>query len=88
MTAQFFSVYDAKGDYFLTPFTARTEEMAIRMLAAAAMEDNKDMNRFAADYTLFHIGIWHEQAGTVEMFDAAKNLGTALQARARYTEND
>lgn len=82
-----FSVYDSKAEAYLPPFVANTEAVAIRMVAASTLDPNSDMHRFGADYTLFHIGEWDEDAGLVALNDAHINLGTALSIMGAAARN-
>lgn len=83
-----YAVYDSKAEAYLPPFLARTDQVAMRMVAAAAIDPTKDMHRFSGDYTLFGIAIYHEQHGELVMHDAHNNLGTALALAARYQETE
>jgi len=74
-----FSVYDVKAEAYLPPWVAQTTAVALRRFQATAQDANSDFARFAADYTIFEIGEWDEDSGSIVMYEAKHNLGTALQ---------
>lgn len=76
-----FSVYDDKADAFLQPFFMRTEQEAIRAFIGAATEANHQFNLHAADFTLYEIGTFSEQVGSIIPLDPIRGLGNALIAR-------
>lgn len=73
-----FTVYDVKAEAYLQPFFTPTSGTAIRSFAEAANSTDHDFNKYAEDYTLFEIGEWDENAGTIMMLPAMKPLGNAL----------
>lgn len=74
-----FSVYDSKAEAYLPPWVAQTTAVALRRFEATAQDSNSDFSRFAGDYTIFEIGEWDEDGGSIVMYEAKHNLGTALQ---------
>lgn len=76
-----YSIYDSKAQSYLPPFLARSPGLACRMMITAAIDEGHELHKFAADYTLFRVGTWDEQLGTIKNLDAFQNLGTALMAR-------
>lgn len=83
-----FSVYDVKAEAYLPPWVAQTTAVALRRFEATAGEPNSDFARFAADYTIFEIGEWNEDNGSIVMYEAKHNLGTALQFLQGPTNGD
>lgn len=75
---QMFSIFDSKADGYLPPFLAANGEVAKRMVLQAASDPSHTFATFAGDYTLFGIGLWHEEQGFLEMFEAFENHGTVL----------
>lgn len=73
-----YSVYDSKAEAYLIPFFASTDAVAMRMFTQAAADPNHNFHQFAADYTLFHIGEWDEEKGSLIPAEAHYNLGNAL----------
>lgn len=76
-----FAVYDSKAEAYLPPFFAQTAGLAIRLFQQAANEDNHNFNKWSEDYTLFTIGEWDQDSGTLFAAKANTSLGTALQYR-------
>lgn len=76
---QIFSIYDSKAEAYLQPFFALSRGIAIRMIMKATADSESDFYRFAADYTLFHIGAWDPQKGTIEMLDSFINVDNLLK---------
>lgn len=81
---EIFTVHDSKAEAFLSPFFCKTVGLAIRSFTQAANDQGHDFNKYAADYTLFHLGAYDESTATFELFGAPKNIGIALQ----FIEND
>lgn len=73
-----FSVYDDKAEAFLPPFFAMTQGVALRTFHQAATDENHQFCKHAADYTLFEIGQFDENTGTIEGHQNIKNVGNAL----------
>ena len=76
-----FAVYDSKAEAYLPPFFAQTDGLAIRLFQQAANEENHNFNKWSEDYTLFTIGEWDQDSGTLFAAKANTSLGTALQYR-------
>lgn len=79
METKIFTVYDAKAEAYLQPFFARNEGVAQRMFHQASLDEEHDFCRHAEDYTLFEMGVWNEDEGTIKMYEAMRPLGNALQ---------
>lgn len=79
MKIKIFSVYDAKAEAFLQPFFAKATGQAIRSFTSAVNQPDHEFFRHAADYTLFYIGEFDEDTGTVEgLKNGNENLGNAI----------
>lgn len=74
-----FSVFDSKAAAFLPPFVCRNAGVALRSFESAANDSGHDFHRYAADYTLFQIGVWDAENGSVVMSEAKVSLGVAVQ---------
>lgn len=74
-----FTVYDSKAELYLPPFYAPATGAGLRSFEQAASSEGHQFNSHGADYTLFEIGEFNEVNGHIEMYNAQKNLGTALQ---------
>lgn len=78
-----FSVYDSKASAYIQPFFATTDAVAIRMFEEAISDPNHQFNKWAGDYTLFSLGEWDENTGSIFAFDTPYNLGTALTFKSQ-----
>jgi len=78
-----YSVYDSKGSYYDKPFIQRNAAEAIRGFELAVNDQKHEsmLKLYPADYTLFEIGEWDEQTGSVAMHSAKINLGNGLQMK-------
>lgn len=76
MNRSLYSIFDCKAEAYLPPFLATNDQVATRMVAATANNSASDLHNFAADYTLFRIGIWDESAGLIHMEAANINIGS------------
>lgn len=76
-----FSIYDDKVEAYLSPITAPTTAAAVRMFETAANDESHDFHKHAGDYTLYEIGLFDEEHGTIMPLDPRKSLGTALEHR-------
>lgn len=81
-----FSVYDDKAKAYLSPFTAKTTGIALRMFTAAANDTNHEFNRFSKDYHLIELGTFEESTGKIEMLEHGNNLGSAFMFKEDVTE--
>lgn len=78
MTLKAFSVHDSKANAFITPFFCPTTDVGIRSFQSAANDPNSMFSQHPADYTLFEIGSFDVETGTLTPHKAAENLGLAL----------
>jgi len=77
-----YSVYDIKCEAYLPPFVAPTDGVACRMVAANALVEGSDWNRFPGDYTLFRIGGWEADSGKLNQVSQHTLLGSVRKIRA------
>lgn len=63
------AVYDSKVKQHMQPFTARTNEEAIRSFMAAAKQEGHDFQKFSGDYTLWCLGYYYPDTGVLEKCD-------------------
>lgn len=74
-----FAVFDAAAEAFLPPIFFNTKGQAIRVFRDACNAEDHDFARHAADYTLFHIGMYDPSKGLLKPLDAPDSMGNALQ---------
>jgi len=73
-----FSVYDTKTGAFIQPFFDQAKGSAIRAFTDAVNDENHQFHRHAADYTLYHVGIFDQDTGELKAVEPVDNLGNAL----------
>lgn len=78
MKQQILSVFDSKAEQFITPFFAPTNAVACRSFEEACNDPNQNFHKYAADYTLFNIGEFDGDTGTITSQATPVNLGVAL----------
>lgn len=76
-----YSVFDAKAEAFLQPIFVDTKGIVGRMFSAAVNDPSHDFHKFAEDYTLFELGMFHDEDGSFEMLSAPRAVATAVALR-------
>jgi len=76
-----FSVFDSKAEVFSTPVCDLNAGVALRAFADAAGAVNgvNPISQHPEDYTLFEIGIWDTETGSIVMHEAKHSLGVAIE---------
>lgn len=87
MSLKLFTVYDSKAEAYLQPFYQKTTGLALRAIEDEIQNKDSNLSRHSSDYTLYEIGIWDENKGTVHMLDVKKNLGVCTEFK-RINENN
>lgn len=78
---QLFSVYDSAASRFLPIFPAETQEVAIRQFRHLVNQEGHQFNQFAEDYTLFHLGTFDPDTGSLTGNSVPHSLGVAITFR-------
>lgn len=73
-----YSIYDSKAEAYSSPFVSHNNATAIRSFTELAQQEGHPFHAHPGDYTLFHIGEWHDQKGTVTPAASHGNLGLAV----------
>lgn len=79
MKIQIFSVFDSKTGVYGQPNFLLNKGAALRAWQDVANDTSSNIGRHPADHTMFHIGTWDDETGTVTMLEAKENLGCALE---------
>lgn len=66
MKLEVMSVYDTKARAFLPPFFVPHVDVGLRSLASAANEPGHQLNRYAADFEIYHLGSWDDGTGVFD----------------------
>lgn len=64
-----FSICDTKADGFMQPFFCDKEEVAKREFGNLANDETHPIGKHKEDYTLYWIGVWDPENGTIEGVD-------------------
>lgn len=78
MKLQVFSVYDSKAEAFIQPWYSQTLGTALRSFEQAVNTESHDFQKFAGDYTLFHLGSFDQTKGRFDQLETPLNLGLAI----------
>lgn len=73
-----FSVWDSKSGLYGQPYFAQREEVAVRHFAAALSDPESMLGKFPEDFTLFHIGHFNEESGTLTPCTPTSVVGGAV----------
>ena len=79
MKIMIYSVYDIKTKVFGQPNFMLNKGAALRAWQDAANDQQSNIGKHPADYTMFEIGEWDDETGQVKMHPTKINLGTALE---------
>lgn len=79
MKINIYGIFDSKAKVFSRPFFVPNHAVAKRMLAWLARDPQSEVSKAPVDYTLFHIAVWDDEAGTIVGLDRHENLGSAAQ---------
>ncbi len=74
-----YTIYDSKANAYLHPFCTLTRPLALRIFATAAQDPTQEISRWPDDFTLFEIGSFDDNTGTITNHDAKVSLGLANQ---------
>lgn len=78
MIKKIYTVYDAKAEFYATPFFARNNGEALRMFQEAANDKTITIGQYPEDYALFCIGEWDELSGVINLPTEFQSLGRAI----------
>lgn len=76
-----FAIYDAKAEAYMTPFFCQTVGLAIRQMEGVVSNPELSVSQYPEDFTLFEIGSYDPQTGTLTPRDALLPLGNGLEFR-------
>lgn len=74
-----YSIKDVKVDAFMTPFFIPTDGAALRAFADEAKNPDGNLFKHPEDYVLYALGVWDDQLGILQPFDAPRSLGIATE---------
>lgn len=80
MILKVYSVRDAKGEIFNTPFFKRTHGEAERDFVACTRDPKTQIQQFPEDYDLYFLGEYDDQTGKLNTLDTPQHMLKAIQA--------
>lgn len=86
MKHKVFSVFDAAAGAYLQPFFTPTVGTAIRAIRACLEDSNHPFVRSPGDYTLFEIGEFDDQNGSISVLSSYVRHGSIVEHRAALIE--
>ncbi|QXP08260.1 MAG: nonstructural protein [Arizlama microvirus] len=87
MKIQIFSVYDSKTKVYGQPNFLLNKGTALRAWQEAANDKQSNIGKYPADFTMFNIGEWDDETGTLTMHMVKENLGSALEFQIQEGTN-
>lgn len=85
MKIMMYSVYDSKTGVFGQPNFLINRGAALRAWQEAANDNQSNIGKYPADFTMFEIGYWDDETGNVSMHHTKVSLGTALEFKRDQT---
>lgn len=79
MKFKIFSIYDSKAETYNTPIFLATEGQAIRMYDDMIQKEDSEISKHPEDYTLFVLGEFDSDVGSVISLNTPKSLGVAVE---------
>ena len=75
-THSVFAVFDSAAGAYLPPFFMQTTGLAVRAFTEACNDSGHQFHRHSGDYTLFRIGLFDENTGSLFSLEAYERLGS------------
>lgn len=76
-----FAIYDSKAALYLKPFFSQNTETAIRDFTSAVNTEGQ-FNEFAEDYSVFLLGEFDQEEGTLRLESAPIHVCNAITLKA------
>jgi len=83
MLLKSFSIRDAKGEIFNTPFFQKTHGEAERSFKQIANDTNSMVYKFPEDYDLYYLGTYDDQTGVFKSLDTPQHLMKAVTLKTK-----
>lgn len=74
-----YSLYDSKAEYFAAPQIIKSKGEAIRAFSDVANDATTMIGKHPGDYSMFHVGNFDEQSGSLIPLDVIVSLGVAIE---------
>lgn len=83
MELKAYSIRDAKGEVFHTPFFKKTHGEAERDFTQVCRDPKSQLNQFPDDYDLYFIGTYDDQKGVFVSLDTPQHVVKAVNVMTR-----
>lgn len=78
MKQPMYALFDSKAKAWLPPFLGNSDEDAKLSFTVLCRDADHPVGRHPADYTLFRVGDWCTEEGTLEKQEPRLNLGNGV----------
>lgn len=78
MKTRIYTIYDCKTEAYDKPFYSLGDGEAFRMLYRTILKGENNFADYPEDYTLFWIGVYDDETGSIDPASAKISLGTCL----------
>lgn len=83
MKLQVYSIRDAKGEVYNTPFFQKTHGEAERNFRELVKDEKSMVAKYPEDFDLYHLGTYDDQSGTFQTLDTPLHMLKAINAQPR-----
>jgi hypothetical protein len=81
MNKKLFTILDTKVGAYLAPFILRNKAEAFRGIMECMKQPDHGFAQYPEDYTLFEIGEWDENTGTIIPYEAKISITNLLDLK-------
>ena len=86
MIVRVFTVYDAKADLYLAPFTFKETAEAVRAFTSSCLNGETPMGKYPGDLTLFELGTYDDQTAEILLEKAKVAVVNGLEVASRAAD--
>lgn len=82
MKEKIFSIYDVKAEVFNKPFFMKSKGLALRAFGDAVGDPQQAVHHHPEDYTMFYLGEWDPENGSIDILDVKVPLCSGLDFKS------
>jgi len=86
MILKIFTVHDSKAEAYLPPFHMPSRGLVIRAFTESVNDPKTSFYKYPSDFTLFEIGEYDDQKGTITSYTTKQAIGLALDYVTRTAQ--
>lgn len=79
MIRKMFCIYDSKAELYIAPFCMKARGEAIRAFTDSVNDPGNMIGAHPADFHLFEVGEFDDEAGMVSNYEPKVNIGNGLE---------